>query len=113
MTLGHADERDQLKLKILVSLLSHVPYMMYVSMLQSPENPEYDFVLPPLQDDSILDPRLFEHALFGGFINFSDVAPGSQLVEYILNHADNWRDPFKDTLIKKFPKLIKTTPQIQ
>jgi hypothetical protein len=110
------DRINLLKLKLLVSLLSHIPYLLYSVFLRSPANPELPLLLPALPpgDDSRLDPRLFEHYLFGGFINFPDVTPGSQLISYILNHqGDNWRDPFRDTLIKKFPKLIKTTPQIQ
>jgi hypothetical protein len=99
-----------LKVKLLVSLLSHTPYLLYASLLRPGEHQDSSFPLPPLQDDTRLDPRLFEHALFGGFINFSQVAPNSQLIDYILNHEDNWRDPFRDNLINKFPKLIKSTP---
>lgn len=112
ITTADPDQIGLLKLRLLVSLLSHIPYLLYSHVLKSPNNPELDIILPPLPqgDDSRLDPRLFEHALFGGFINFLDVTPGSQLISYILDSEDNWRDPFRDSLVKKFPKLIKTAP---
>ena len=46
----------------------------------------------------------FEEFMMGGFIDFAQLESDSELVRYLLS-GDSWRDPFKDTLVKKFPKL--------
>ena len=64
------------------------------------------------RDPTLVHFRYFEHELFGGFINFAEITPGSQIVSYILNAEDNWRDPFKETLLRRFPKLVKEQPLV-
>ncbi|TNV82161.1 hypothetical protein FGO68_gene15683 [Halteria grandinella] len=93
-------DHDFLKFKLLSGLLSQVPIILATHFRDElPQNCVYD--------ETWLHPRFFEHQLFGGFFDFKEVLPGSQIINYVLNFTDNWRDPFGDALVNKFPKLVK------
>jgi hypothetical protein len=95
-----SDESLLLKLKVIISLVSQIPKLLVKNALKEE------------REETLLHFRFFEHELFGGFINFSEITPGSQIVRYILHAEDNWRDPFKETLLRRFPKLVKEQPLV-
>jgi hypothetical protein len=76
-----------LQIKLLVSLLSCVPTIIASN----------DSEISVLElEDCKLEFSLFEHWLFGGFLDFTLGVLSSQLIDYVLDYEENWRDPFGD-----------------